>query len=86
MRRYTKGTTDIFPQKVVRQGTLVVVLVGIDAGSTALELAHAFAAEAPYCAESAEVLAVMRQRCCSTCGMTSSGLPAMPVGRCILNR
>jgi hypothetical protein len=46
----------------------------IDAGSTALDIARTRAnASAGY----VETLAVLRLRCCSTCGMTSPGLSAM---------
>jgi len=50
---------------------------GIDAGSTALDIARSRTNDTGDCAET---LAVLRLRCCSTCGMTSPGLSAATVG------
>ena len=50
----------------------------IDAGSTALEIARLRADHGP---DFAETFAVLRRRCCSTCGMTSPGLADMTAGK-----
>jgi len=47
--------------------------VGIDVGSTALDIARIRASVNASCAKTFEVL---RMRCCSMCGVTSSGLTA----------
>jgi len=49
----------------------------IDAGSTALDIARTLADTS---ANFARTLAVLRQMCCSTCGVTSAGLPATEAG------
>jgi len=46
-------------------------------GSTAIDLARMYANNDPGYAET---LAVIRRRCCSTCGMTSPGLSAITAG------
>ena len=46
---------------------------GLDAGSTALDIARLGADSDP---DYAETFTVLRKRCCSTCGMTSPGLAA----------
>jgi hypothetical protein len=43
------------------------------AGSTALDIARTLASDSPH-ADFAEILAVLRLSCCSSCGITSSGL------------
>lgn len=48
--------------------------LGHDAGLTALDMARIGAEDHP---EYAETLAVLRMRCCSTCGMTSDGVSAV---------
>jgi len=48
-----------------------------DAGSTALDMARSRANDNPDCAET---FALLRKRCCSTCGLTSPGLSAMSAG------
>jgi len=50
---------------------------GHDAGSTALDIARLRANRNP---DYAETFAVLRRRCCSTCGMTSPGLSTMTAG------
>jgi hypothetical protein len=50
---------------------------GIDAGSTALDIARLNDDNYSDCAET---FAVLRKRCCSTCGVTSPGLCAMTAG------
>ena len=50
---------------------------GIDAGSTALDIARLHDDKYSDCAET---FAVLSKRCCSTCGMTSPGLCAMAAG------
>jgi hypothetical protein len=47
-------------------------------GSTALEMARHLADISPE--DSAETFAVLRQLCCSACGVTNPGLSAMTVG------
>ena len=49
----------------------------VDAGSTALDIARTLA---DGTADFAETFAVLRMRCCSTCGMTSPGLAAKTAG------
>ena len=51
--------------------------LGYAAGSTALDIARK---RANNNADNAETLAVLRRRCCSTCGMTSPGVSAMTAG------
>ena len=68
----TKGTT----QTVQRRGTQP----GLDAGSTALDIARLFTTGNPRCAETFDTFAVLITRCCSTCGVTSAGLSAKTAG------
>ena len=56
---------------------------GIDAGSTALDVARLYADSDP---DFGETFAVLHKRCCSTCGVTSLGLAATEGGAQYLKR
>jgi hypothetical protein len=51
---------------------------GLAAGSTALAMARLFADSDP---DSVETFTSLRERCCSTCGITSPGLAAKTAGQ-----
>ena len=57
--------------------TTIQATAWIAAGSTAIDIARTRAEGNP---DYAETLAVLRLMCCSTCGVTSAGLPAAAAG------